>query len=65
MSEEEAEKWVPRPEKFPEDRMGELEKYNWVTAQTLRSRKQRPKRVKMLMRDFIEGTRQRTAAGGN
>ncbi|KAK8218239.1 S-adenosyl-L-methionine-dependent methyltransferase [Phyllosticta capitalensis] len=52
--EEEVDKWVPRPEKFPEDRMGELEKYNWVTAQTLRSRKQRPKRVKMLMRDFIE-----------
>ncbi|KAL1393849.1 S-adenosyl-L-methionine-dependent methyltransferase [Phyllosticta capitalensis] len=52
--EDEVEKWVPRPEKFPEDRMGELEKYNWVTAQTLRSRKQRPKRVKMLMRDFIE-----------
>ncbi|KAK7554473.1 S-adenosyl-L-methionine-dependent methyltransferase [Phyllosticta citricarpa] len=54
VKEEEVEKWVPRPEKFPDHRLGELEKYNWVTAQTLRTRKQRPKRVRMLMRDFIE-----------
>jgi hypothetical protein len=33
----------------------EYNKYPMVTADQLRGRKERPRRVKMLTRDFIEG----------
>jgi len=46
--------WQQRTDTFPEDRGEEFRKYPTVTADSLRTRKERPRRVKMLMRDFIE-----------
>jgi hypothetical protein len=46
--------WQQRTDAFPEDRGEEFRKYPTVTADELRTRKERPRRVKMLMRDFIE-----------
>ena len=40
---------------FQEDMADEFKEYPMVTADELRGRKERPRRVKMLMRDFIEG----------
>lgn len=48
-------RWTPRKNTFPQDRKEEFERYPMVTADMLRNRKERPRRVKMLMRDFIEG----------
>lgn len=48
--------WQQRNSAFPKDRSEELQRYPTVTATELRSYDERPKRVKMLMRDFIEGT---------
>lgn len=42
---------------FPQERAEEFERYPMVTADMLRSRRERPRRVKMLLRDFIEGQR--------
>jgi len=47
--------WQQRLELLPEDKSEEFKRYPMVTADMLRNRKQRPRRVKMLMRDFIEG----------
>ncbi|TAQ84740.1 hypothetical protein B7494_g6932 [Chlorociboria aeruginascens] len=46
--------WQQRMDKFPEDMTGEFSKYPMVTANDLRGRRERPRRVKMLTRDFIE-----------
>ncbi|KAI0441931.1 S-adenosyl-L-methionine-dependent methyltransferase [Xylaria telfairii] len=46
--------WQQRTEMFSVDMSEEYRKYPTVTANDLRSRAERPKRVKMLMRDFIE-----------
>ncbi|KAI9699177.1 MAG: hypothetical protein M1820_007256 [Bogoriella megaspora] len=46
--------WQPRSDYLPEDRAQEFARYATVTSDMLRSRKERPRRVKMLMRDFIE-----------
>ncbi|KAJ9669231.1 hypothetical protein H2201_000583 [Coniosporium apollinis] len=43
-----------RTEVFPQDKSEEFRRYPLVTANDLRTRRERPKRVKMLMRDFIE-----------
>lgn len=49
-----------RTDVLPQDKSGEFAKYPMVTADQLRGRKERPRRVKMLMRDFIEGMRPRS-----
>ncbi|KAI0410147.1 S-adenosyl-L-methionine-dependent methyltransferase [Xylaria palmicola] len=46
--------WQQRTQLFSVDMSEEYKKYPTVTADDLRSRRERPKRVKMLMRDFIE-----------
>ncbi|EMC95282.1 hypothetical protein BAUCODRAFT_35266 [Baudoinia panamericana UAMH 10762] len=46
--------WQQRTDHFPLDKAEDYKRYPTVTADTLRTRKERPKRVKMLMRDFIE-----------
>jgi hypothetical protein len=47
--------WQQRTDLFPLDMREEYSKYPMVTADQLRGRRERPKRVKMLTRDFIEG----------
>ena len=50
--------WQQRSEflpQFQKDRSEEYRRYPMVTADQLRRRKEPPKRVKMLVRDFIEG----------
>lgn len=46
---------------FPHERSEEFDRYPTVTADALRSSRERPRRVKMLLRDFIEG--QHTSIG--
>jgi Putative S-adenosyl-L-methionine-dependent methyltransferase len=46
--------WQQRSD-WPPDRMPEFESYPWVTAKQLRENRDRPRRVKMLLRDFIDG----------
>jgi hypothetical protein len=48
--------WQQRTDVFPQDRLHEYKRYPMVTADNLRDHRERPKRVKMLIRDFIEGT---------
>ena len=47
--------WQMRTDIFPPDKLRDYERYPMVTSGMLRSRRERPKRVKMLARDFIEG----------
>lgn len=47
--------WQMRTDVFPLDKQRDYERYPMVTSDMLRSRRERPKRVKMLARDFIEG----------
>jgi hypothetical protein len=47
--------WQQRTDLFPQDMSEEYNKYPMVTADQLRGRRERPRRVKMLTRDFIEG----------
>lgn len=46
--------WQQRTDHFPLDKVEDFKKFPTVTADGLRGRKERPRRVKMLMRDFIE-----------
>ena len=52
--------WQQRTDLFPLDMSEEYNKYPMVTADQLRGRRERPRRVKMLTRDFIEGVTPRT-----
>jgi hypothetical protein len=55
--------WQPRAKYLPEDKSEEYRRYPTVTSDMLRSRRERPRRVKMLMRDFIEGLALGKASG--
>jgi hypothetical protein len=48
-------KWQQRTDILPHDMSEEYSKFPIVTADDLRGRRERPRRVKMLARDFIEG----------
>lgn len=47
--------WQQRTELFSHDMTEEYKAFPTVTANELRTRTERPRRVKMLMRDFVEG----------
>lgn len=47
--------WQPRTDIYPEDKSRDFKRFPMVTADDLRGRRERPRRVKMLARDFIEG----------
>ncbi|KAM3419607.1 Protein arginine methyltransferase NDUFAF7 [Cercospora zeina] len=49
-----ASNWQQRTDHFPSDKAEEFKRYPTVTSDSLRGRRERPRRVKMLMRDFIE-----------
>ncbi|KAF2863476.1 DUF185-domain-containing protein [Piedraia hortae CBS 480.64] len=46
--------WQPRNDSFPANKTAEFSLYPTVTSTTLRTHRSRPRKVKMLMRDFIE-----------
>lgn len=47
--------WQTRKDVVPDNVAAELHDYEVVTAEQLRTKNKRPRRVKILMRDFIEG----------
>ena len=47
--------WQQRIYSFPPDKLKDYEQAPMVTSGVLRSRRERPRNVKMLTRDFIEG----------
>jgi hypothetical protein len=49
-------RWQQRSNILPEDRRKEFAEYPYISIQELKMRTERPRRVKMLLRDFIEGT---------
>jgi hypothetical protein len=49
-------RWQQRTNLLPEDRRDEFAQYPYISMQELKKRKERPRKVKMLLRDFIEGT---------
>ncbi|KAL8638820.1 MAG: hypothetical protein Q9228_004065 [Teloschistes exilis] len=53
-SNEDLDFWTHRTDILPPDKAEEFSRYPMVTAKLLQSRKDRPKKVKMLLRDFIE-----------
>lgn len=50
-------RWQQRTNLLPEDRRDEFAQYPYISMQELKKRKERPRKVKMLLRDFIDGTR--------
>ena len=54
--------WQQRLNSFPPDKIKDYEKAPMVTSGVLRSRRERPRNVKMLARDFIEGLRPRSVS---
>ncbi|PTB68291.1 DUF185-domain-containing protein [Trichoderma citrinoviride] len=47
-------RWQQRTHILPEDRREEFAEYPYISLQELRTRTERPRRVKMLLRDFID-----------
>lgn len=48
-------RWQQRTHILPEDRSDEFSKYPYISLEELKLRTDRPRRVKLLLRDFIEG----------
>ena len=48
-------KWQMRTNVMPADRADEFARYPYLTSDELKLRKTRPRKVKMLLRDFIDG----------
>lgn len=55
--------WQQRSNVLPKETPEELAAYPLVTARELRDYKERPRRVRMLIRDFIEGAHTSMLAG--
>lgn len=49
-------RWQQRTHILPEDRSEEFAQYPYISLPELRTRAERPRKVKMLLRDFIDGT---------
>lgn len=49
-------RWQQRTNLLPEDRRDEFAQYPYISMSELKRRKERPRKVKMLLRDFIDGT---------
>lgn len=48
-------RWQQRTNLMPEDRTNEFAQYPHISMVELKMRKERPRKVKMLLRDFIDG----------
>lgn len=48
-------RWQQRTNLLPEDRRDEFAQYPYISMSELKRRKERPRKVKMLLRDFIDG----------
>ena len=48
-------RWQQRTHLMPEDRQEEFAQYPYISLEELKRRKERPRKVKMLLRDFIDG----------
>lgn len=48
-------RWQQRTHILPEDRREEFAEYPYISLQELKMRTERPRKVKMLLRDFIDG----------
>lgn len=48
-------RWQQRTNILPQDRSAEFAEYPYISLAELKQRKERPRKVKMLLRDFIDG----------
>lgn len=48
-------RWQQRTHILPHDRSAEFAEYPYISLAELKQRKERPRKVKMLLRDFIDG----------
>ncbi|KAL2675188.1 hypothetical protein Neosp_011369 [[Neocosmospora] mangrovei] len=48
-------RWQQRTHILPQDRSAEFAEYPYISLAELKQRKERPRKVKMLLRDFIDG----------
>lgn len=49
-------RWQQRTHILPQDRSEEFAQYPYISMQELKQQTERPRKVKMLLRDFIDGT---------